>query len=80
MIKDRATLVEQVINAELDPRFYGPPQRPIVMIRHVIYDEWIIRSQLKWWLCVQTPWVQVACLKREPNILKGHPLDLKQVR
>ena len=52
MIKDRTTLVEQIIDAELDPRFDGPPQRSIVVIYHVVYDERIVGSQLKRWLGV----------------------------
>lgn len=52
MIKNWATLVKQIINAELDPRLDGPSKRPVVMIRHVIHDEWIIGSQLMRWLWV----------------------------
>jgi len=78
VIKDRATLVEQIIDAELDPRFDCPPQRSIVVIRHVIYNEGIVGSQLKRWLGVRTARVHVARLKREPDLLKRHPLSLIQ--
>ena len=43
-------------------------------------DEWIIGSRLERWLEVRTPWAYVTRLKREPDLLKGHPLGLIQVR
>ena len=80
MVKDRPTLIKQIVNAEFDPRLDSPPQGSVVVIHHVIYDEWIIGSQLKRRIEVQTTWIQVACLKREPDFLEGHPLGLMQVK
>lgn len=80
MVENGATLVEQIIDAELDPRLDSPPERSVVVICHVIYDERIIGSQPKWWFGVRTAWVRVACLEREPDLLKRHPLGLAQFR
>lgn len=76
VIKYRTALVKQIIDAELDPRLDCPPQRPIVVIGHVIYDERIIGPQLKRWLDIRTPWIHVTRLKGEPDLLKRHPLGL----
>ena len=80
MVKDRSTFVKQIIDAELEPGLDSPPQRPIVVIHHVIYDEWILRSQLKGRFKVRTAWIHVARLKREPDLLKRHRFGLIQVR
>lgn len=77
VIKNRATLVEQVIDAEFDPRLYGPPEGPVVVVRHVVHEERIVGSQLKNWLGVQTPLVHITRLKREPDLLERHRLGLK---
>jgi hypothetical protein len=47
-----------------------------VVVHHVVHDEWIIWSQLKRRIGVQTPLVNITCLKREPNLLKSHSLGL----
>ena len=76
VIEDRATPVEQIIDAEFDPGLDGPSQRSIVVIYHKIYDERTVRPQLKRWFGVRTGWVHVTCLKCEPDLLKRHPLGL----
>lgn len=47
VIENRTTLVKQVIDAKLDPRFDRPSEGSIVMVRDIIDDEWIIGSQLR---------------------------------
>ena len=44
VIEDRATPVEQIIDAEFEPGLDGPSQRSIVVVRHIIYDERTVGS------------------------------------
>lgn len=44
MGKYRATLVEQVVDAELDSAFYDPTQRTIVVESNIINKEWVVKA------------------------------------
>lgn len=48
VVENRSALVKEVIYAELDATFDYPPQRPIIVIRHVVHQERIVEASFIW--------------------------------
>ena len=72
----RTPLVEQIVDAELNPPSDDPAKRTVVMVDNIVYEKWVVKLQGIVW--DRWYWWWKACgLKDDPYLLKCHCITLE---
>jgi hypothetical protein len=72
MMEHGSSLVQQVIDTELDPAFDYPAERTVVVIHDIIHQKWVVESFWVGWGWSYCWGVYVCRLKGSPDLLEGH--------
>jgi phenylpyruvate tautomerase PptA (4-oxalocrotonate tautomerase family) len=47
--EDRTSLVQEIVNAELDASFDDPSKRTVVVIHDIVDKKWVVELQMLAW-------------------------------